>query len=106
MPSSVKATIKNYKPRQVHPRRLYKANARSRVTNGRELLPYVDGRTVWVRRFRDLFTLHVCDLGGDANISEAERSLARRACALTVELERLEMLFAQAGEASSEQLDL
>ena len=38
--------------------------------------------------------LHVSDLGGDANISEAERSLVRRIATLTVELEALELRFA------------
>jgi hypothetical protein len=31
-----------------------KPTARSRVTNSRALLPGVDGRSTWMRRFRDL----------------------------------------------------
>lgn len=79
---------------------------RSRVTNGSELLPGVDGRSAWVRRLRDLINLHVSDLGGEAAISEAERSIVRRAATLTVELERMEAGFATAGAAKPGELDL
>ena len=50
--------------------------------------------------------MHLSDLGGDDAVSEAERSIIRRAAALTVELERMEVVFAVAGEASREQIDL
>ena len=43
-----------------------KQYGRSRVTNGSAILPGVDGRSVWARRFRDLMGLHLSDLGGDA----------------------------------------
>jgi hypothetical protein len=69
-------------------------------------LPGVDGRSTWVRRLRDLIEAHVGDLGGDDRISEAERSIVRRAATLTVELERLEAKFAVAGEAAPADLDL
>ena len=39
-------------------------------------------------------------------MSEAVRAIIRRASALCVELERLEMLFASAGEATPQQLEL
>jgi uncharacterized tellurite resistance protein B-like protein len=45
-------------------------------------------------------------LGGDDAVSEAERSIVRRVATLTVELERLELVFALAGEAKPEQIDL
>ena len=45
------------------------------------------------------------DLGGVDNCSAAERSLVRRAAALSVELERLEVKFATAGEASIADLE-
>lgn len=83
-----------------------KHTARSRVTNGSEVLPGVDGRTLWVRRLRDLIELYVGDLGGADNTSEAERSILRRAATLTVELERMEKMFATQGEASAEALDV
>jgi hypothetical protein len=78
---------------------------RSAITNG-TLLPDTDGRSAWARRFKDLLSSHVSDLGGDDNISEAKRSLARRAAILECELERLESGFALAGMATPESIDL
>jgi hypothetical protein len=80
--------------------------ARSRITNGSSILPNVDGRTFWVRRFKDLNALHLGDLGGEAAASEAEKALVRRATCLIVELERLEQEFALAGKATAAELDL
>jgi hypothetical protein len=70
------------------------------------LLPGVDGRSVWARRCRDVIDLHISDLGGADNVSEAEKSIVRRCAALTVELEHLEFMFATAGSATPDQLDL
>ncbi|MCJ2068592.1 hypothetical protein MKK75_07195 [Methylobacterium sp. J-030] len=83
-----------------------KVRGRSTVTNGNRLSADIDGRTVWARRMRDLIELHVADLGGHDAISEAERSLVRRAATLATELERLEAQFAAAGAADPETLDL
>ena len=52
-----------------------------------------------------MFELHVSDLGGEAVITEAERSIVRRAATLTVELERLEAKFAN-DQAADGALDL
>ena len=76
---------------------------RSRVTNGSVLLPGIDGRSVWVRRCKDLIDIHLADL---PDASAAERSIIRRAAVLTTELERLEQKFALAGEATPFDLDL
>jgi hypothetical protein len=84
----------------------HKDPQRSRITNGSALLPGVDGRSAWVRRCRDLIAAHISDLGGAGNTSAAERSIIRRACVLTVELERMERQFALAGEASAEDLEI
>lgn len=87
-------------------------NNRAAVTNGRRLLIGVDGRTIWARRFKDLVDLHLSDLGGPDNVSEAERSIVRRASTLEVECERLEASFALAemekpsGRPSTAHLDL
>ena len=79
---------------------------RSRVTNGRTLFAGDgDMRSPWARRLRDVLALHLSDLGGPANVSEAERSICRRAAVLTVELERLEAKFATDKAADSD-LDL
>jgi hypothetical protein len=50
--------------------------------------------------------LHLSDLGGADNVSEAEHSIVRRCATLTVELERMEAVFATVGEATPDQLDL
>jgi hypothetical protein len=80
------------------------ARNRSRITNG--AVVDGDGRSAWGRRMRDLISLHLSDLGGADNVSEAEKSIIRRVATLTVELERMESVFAEAGEALPDQLDL
>jgi hypothetical protein len=68
------------------------AVARSRVSNGKSLfLEPLDGRGVLARRFRDLVQAMTDDLGGGEILSEAQRQLVRRAAALSVECERLEL---------------
>jgi hypothetical protein len=79
---------------------------RSRITNGSALLPGVDGRSAWIRRCKDVISLHLSDLGGADNVSEAEHSIVRRCATLTVELERMEAVFATVGEASAADLGL
>ena len=68
------------------------------------MLQGVDGRTTWARRLRDLIELHLKDLGGPRSVST--NSIIRRAAILTVELERLEAKFAQAGGPDAAELDL
>ena len=86
---------------------LAKKKARSRITNGRSLLPRgADGRTLWVRRFRDLIALHLADLGGEAAVSEAQQALVRRAATIIIALERMEFTFATEGEGTPHQLEL
>jgi hypothetical protein len=75
---------------------------RSRITNGSALLPDVDGRSTWARRLRDVIQLHADDRGGDDALSEAERSILRRAATLTVELEFQESKLAQLREEGRE----
>src|SRR4051812_30970588 len=72
----------------------YADQARSRITNGKVILPNCDQRSMWVRRFRDVNALLLADAAGADVVSEAEKALVRRAACLMVELERLEMLFA------------
>ena len=76
-----------------------KSLARSRVTNGNKLGAGMDGRLVWARRLRDLIDAYTSDLGEAEDLSQMKRSLIRRAATLTVELERAEASFAEAGKA-------
>lgn len=76
------------------------SNNRSRVTNGTSVLVSGDQRGLWVRRFRDIISLHTADLGGDGDLSEAQRSLIRRAATLTVQLEKLDVEFFAGDDAA------
>jgi hypothetical protein len=79
---------------------------RARVTNGKCLLPHVDGRSAWARRFRDIVGAYAADQGGDDGLSEGRRSIIRRCACLQTELELLETRFALAGGAEAGDLDL
>lgn len=57
-----------------------KSKQRSRVGNGTDILPDVDGRSPIVRRIRELLDQFIADMGGDP--SEAKRSIAKRAATL------------------------
>jgi hypothetical protein len=71
------------------------------------LLPKeVDGRSIYARRYRDLVALHTNDLGGIANISAAEQAIVRRAATIIINIERLELKFAQAEDVAASDLDL
>src|SRR5271156_2019745 len=63
---------------------------RSRVTNGKDLLANVDGRTAAARRYRDLTISLADDLGGAGTLSEAQRALVRQAAAMIVQSETLQ----------------
>jgi hypothetical protein len=66
-------------------------NGRSRLTNHRDLLPYIaDGRLTQARRFRDLVRALISDAGGVDNCSEVKLGLIRRLAALTVMSEEAE----------------
>ena len=96
--------MKNTKKKPADRKRLAPSLAafRSSITNGTSLFVGVDERSAYSRRFRDVLAAHTSDCGGSDNISEAERSLIRRATTLTVALERLESKFAEHdGEAST-----
>ena len=81
-----------------------KRNGRSAITNGSAVVAGVDQRSTWCRRLRDLVQLHLSDLGGEDNVSEAEKSLIRRVAVLSVEMERMEAAFA-VDEAEADALD-
>ena len=64
--------------------------ARSAVTNHKDLLPGLDGRSATARRFRDLVNAFVADMGGIERCSEVRLGLVRRLAATTVQAEMLE----------------
>src|SRR5437660_12846948 len=75
-----------------------KAMGRSKLSNGKKLLPLTDGRNATARRFKDLVGDIAADLGGLDRLSEGQRQLIRRAAMLSAECERQEALSAR-GEA-------
>src|SRR3954452_18145872 len=66
------------------------SRTRSAVTNHKELLPGLDGRSATARRFRDLVNAFVADMGGLDRCSEIKLGLMRRLAATTVQAEMLE----------------
>ena len=67
-----------------------KVYGRSRISNGRELLPDVDGRSVIARRYRDITTAILVDQGGADRCSESRMQLIRRFAAAAVLAEQME----------------
>ena len=66
------------------------SRTRSAVTNHKDLLPGLDGRSASARRFRDLVNAFVADMGGLDCCSEIKLGLVRRLAATTVQAEMLE----------------
>src|ERR1700733_14012112 len=63
---------------------------RSAVSNGRRLHVVKVGDTAWSRRFKDVLSEIISDLGGRDGLSEGQRQLARRAATISIECEKLE----------------
>jgi hypothetical protein len=63
---------------------------RSAVTNGSRLHVNRPGDTRWSRRFSDILSEIVSDLGGADCLSEAQRQLARRCATIALECEKIE----------------
>ena len=63
---------------------------RSAKTNGRRSFVDGNGNSAWARRWRDLQSLYVNDIGDAASLSEFQLGLIDTAATLRCELERLE----------------
>ena len=81
-----------------------KPRGRSRVSNNSSLFVVADARSVWGRRYGDLFRAFVTDLGGVDRLSEGRVQLCRRAASLALEAERIEGQLAEGREADVDQL--
>jgi hypothetical protein len=86
------------KPGRIRTLEERKKHGRSRVSNGKDILPDVDGRSLIARRFRDITLAIVNDQGGTGELSEARQQLIRRFAAAAVLAEQLEAKLAN-GEA-------
>jgi hypothetical protein len=73
----------------------------ARVTNGSDVLPGVDGRSIVARRYRDIASAILVDQGGEAECSESRKQLIRRFAAAAVLAEQLE-----AKLANGEKIDI
>ena len=80
-----------------------KPTARSRVSNGRDLLPGIDGRTIIARRYRDITAAILTDQAGADQCSEARLQLVRRFAATAVLAEEMEARLANGEQISIEQ---
>ncbi len=65
-------------------------HARSRVSNGRDVLPDIDGRSAIARRYRDIMSAILADQGGADRCSESRKQLIRRFAAAAVLAEKME----------------
>ena len=79
-------------------------HGRSRLTNHRDLLPALDGRSSAARRFRDLVGAYIADMGGLDLCSEVKLGLLRRLAACTVRAEMLEAELLNGGQVSVSEL--
>jgi hypothetical protein len=68
------------------------------VSNGREVLPDVDGRSTVARRYRDISGAIVADQGGINQCSESRLQLIRRFAAAAVLAEQMESRLANGEE--------
>ncbi len=72
---------------------------RSAIANGSRLhVAEVDGRTAEARRFRDVLSEILSDLGGNEGLSEGQRQLSRRAAMLSVRGELMEAEAVKSGD--------
>jgi hypothetical protein len=78
-----------------------KAHGRSRVSNGRDVLPDCDGRSTIARRYRDIAGAILTDQGGIDTCSESRKQLIRRFAAAAVLAEQMEARLAR-----GEQIDI
>ncbi len=75
-----------------------KPQFRSRVSNGEDILPGVDGRSSVARRYRDISCAIVSDMGGADQCSESRLQLIRRFAAAAVLAEQAEARMANGGK--------
>jgi hypothetical protein len=67
-----------------------RSKLRSRIGNGKDLLPDIDGRSAMARRFKDITGAVLADQGGADQCSESRLQLVRRFAAAAVLAEQME----------------
>jgi len=86
---------RNRAAKRPQPGQQRKPDARSRVTNGHDVLPNVDGRSEIARRYFDISSAIISDQGGLDRLAEARLQLIRRFSASAVMAEQLEAALAR-----------
>ena len=82
----------------------FPVKTRAAVSNHKDLLPGLDGRSASARQFRDLVHRFVSDMGGLDRCSEIKLGLLRRLAAATVQAELLEARMVKGEQVNIEQL--
>ena len=77
-----------------------RSKGRSRISNGHEILPDIDGRRLIARRYRDIVSAILVDQGGEDRCSESRKQLIRRFAAAAVIAEQMEAKLANGGQIS------
>ncbi len=85
--------------------KLTKRRIRTALTVGERALAEVDGRSTQMRRLRDYQYAQTSSLGGEDNISHAERMLISRASMLGLLCETLEAQYLSSGALPQTELD-
>jgi hypothetical protein len=79
-----------------------RSHARSRLTNKKDILRDIDGRTLIFRRYKDITAAVAADQGGFDSLSEARLQLVRRFSACCVLAEGMEARLARGEEIDVE----
>jgi hypothetical protein len=74
---------------------VFSKRTRSKITNGADILPDIDGRSAIARRYRDITHAIMIDQGGYDQCSESRQQLIRRFAAAAVIAEQLEAKLAR-----------
>jgi hypothetical protein len=91
--AAVAAPVKPYRPAKGDRR-----YAKARVSNGNDVLPGIDGRTILARRYKDISSQIIADQGGITQLSESRLQLIRRFAAAACLAEQLEARLANGEE--------
>jgi hypothetical protein len=77
-----------------------KSHGRDRVSNGRDVLPHADGRSIIARRYKTIASAILLDQGGADACSESRKQLVRRFAAAAVLAEQMESRLANGEDIS------
>ena len=97
---SLETTANKFTRRPRHADLKAHGQGRSRVSNGKDILPDCDGRSIVARRYRDISSAMIQDQGGPEQCSESRLQLIRRFSASAVLAEQMEARLANGEDIS------